>query len=133
MNKKTGFTLIELMVVILILSILFSVFLPRLVLMRYRSQVTACTLYERNIATALETYQNDYQPKYPSSLNLLYTNQYINAIPNCPSDSSPYQYNINGSSDYYTLWCQGTHYMVLVNTVNQGYPQYTPGRGIKLK
>ncbi len=133
MTSKRGFTLVELMVVILIFSILLAVILPRMVSMKHRSQLTACTLYERNLATALENYHNDYSPYYPSLLTALYSEKYINIAPNCPSNGSAYQYQLNSSQDYYTIWCQGTHFLMMSETVDNGFPQYTPRQGIKLK
>jgi len=131
-KQQHGFTLIELMVVISILSILFSIMMPKMVSIKYRAQLTACSLYERNMATALENYRNDYPTRYPNTLAALQTNSYINATPSCPSNGSNYGYNLNGTGDYYTIYCNGTHSVVLTD-VSAGFPQYSPGRGAQLR
>jgi len=65
-NFKRGFTLIELMIVIVILGILMGTILPRLTGAQSRARDTARTADLNNIAQALEVYFNDFG-SYPDA------------------------------------------------------------------
>jgi prepilin-type N-terminal cleavage/methylation domain-containing protein len=92
-RHRRGFTFIELMVAISIIAVLMAIMLPRLVEARYQAYHSACIENERNIATALESYQVDNRGYPPSLLTLSQdpAKAYISTVPVCPSDpAQPY-------------------------------------------
>jgi prepilin-type N-terminal cleavage/methylation domain-containing protein len=91
-RKKSGFTLIELMIVIAIIAILAAILIPNFIRARGQSQLAACESNEKNIATSLQMYATDYNGNFPPSLIKL-TPSYIQTVPNCPSNGAPYGYD----------------------------------------
>jgi general secretion pathway protein G len=72
MNRK-GFTLIELMLVVIIIGVLVSMVMPRLVGRSEEARTAACRAdINANIATALDLYELD-NGKYPPGLETLLT------------------------------------------------------------
>lgn len=70
MNRR-GFTLIELMLVVIIIGVLVSMVMPRLVGRSEEARIAACKAdINANIATALDLYELD-NGKYPPSLETL--------------------------------------------------------------
>jgi competence protein ComGC len=139
-TKARGFTLIEMMIVMLIIGLLSMIMLPNIVKGKYQTQWSACVQYERNLAAALESYQAQ-EKSYPANLEAL-TNRhpvFINSIPKCPSDgSSSYSTSYaagntdsSGSGfDNFTISCPGRHNAVLP-FVLPGYPQYNAEIGLR--
>jgi general secretion pathway protein G len=70
MNKK-GFTLIELMLVVIIIGVLVSMVVPRLAGRSEEARISAARAdINANISTALDLYELD-NGKYPDSLDVL--------------------------------------------------------------
>ena len=67
MKKRKGFTLIELMIVIAIITILAAVLVPNFMRAREASRYSACKSNLKNISTGVEMYSNDYNGIYPAS------------------------------------------------------------------
>ncbi|MFP4498133.1 MAG: type II secretion system protein [Vulcanimicrobiota bacterium] len=97
---KKGFTLIELMIVIAIISILASIIIPNITQARQRAQLTACIENMKTMQVAMNMFladtpsqphgtqnhaymDNNYSPFYPN---------YLSQMPVCPA--SPYGYNM---------------------------------------
>lgn len=127
-TRQGGFTLIELMVVIVVMAILLALLLPNLVRSKYQGQLASCEHNERAIASAMENYATQYR-RYPSALSLIFTNNFVQAV-YCPSNRSSYGYDVDGEGKAFTVYCQGIHSLVLPQAVNPGYPQYNPGAGL---
>lgn len=141
MRKKTnlrgGYTLIELMIVIVIIGILSSIVLPHLVKGRYQAQFSSCCFNLRAIAGALESYHTD-RGNYPSNSDwtsdLLFKQAgsnppYMTPEPLCPSNSSQYGYTTTVDGENYTVYCQGIHHLI-IKSVHPGFPQYNPSVGL---
>ncbi len=131
-GNQRGFTLVELMVVIGIISILTTILLPNFVRARSQGRLTACTTNLKNIATACETYAANNGTRYPTVLAQLPANQCINAIPTCPSAGSATPY-IDGfvsasNPDAYTISCQGNFHGEL--GMSHDYPKYSAAAGL---
>ncbi len=89
-NRPTGFTLVELMVVIAIIGFLAAVIVPRFFEQIGKGQRAAAQIQIKNIEGALGMYFAD-QYSYPDSLSALVP-KYIKKIPNDPW-GNPYFYS----------------------------------------
>lgn len=128
-RRKKGFTLIEMMIVITIIGLLLSFLLPNMVKAKYQAMFTACQHNERAIASALENYCTDYKGLYPSTLDVIFAEGYLNRA-RCPTGGAPsYSYVVNYAEHRYTVYCEAGHHRAL-SDVPEGYPQYDNGRGL---
>lgn len=64
-TARLGFTLVELMVVIVIIAILMGVLMPNIARMREKGRRTVCATNLKQIHTLIETYMKDYDDCYP--------------------------------------------------------------------
>ena len=120
------------MVIVFIIGVLLAVVLPRLAFSRARATHTSCVSNVRILGTALQTYANDNDGRYPPTLGTLLDGSppVLKALPVCPSDESSYEtlYEVDNSTGHYTVACNGIHYRQ-VDGGQQGYPQfYSSGR-----
>lgn len=86
-RKSKGFTLIELMVVIVIIGILVAIALPNFISAQDRAKISSVKANAHTVQTMLETYAVDYQGKYPTNRTELYngansTNNYWKELKN---------------------------------------------------
>ncbi|MDB5811733.1 MAG: type secretion system protein [Betaproteobacteria bacterium] len=82
-----GFTLIELMVVLLIVSLLLTVAVPRYVASLEKSRETALRQTLAVTRDALDKYYGDIG-KYPDDLEMLVTKRYLRSLPRDPITES---------------------------------------------
>ena len=98
MRSKKGFTLVELMVVVIILGILVAIAIPIYNNVTGDAQKKACAANERTLEGAVAMYQAANSGKMPTTVNELVTGGFIEAEPTCPVDgTSKYTINSNGT------------------------------------
>ncbi len=118
-----GFTLIELMIVIAVISILASIIIPNISRARARAQLAACIENLKAINQAVHMYQVDNSGNVPETsghkkevtqadLPELIPD-YINQPRGCPTNLAPYAYWGQKESDGMQTWCQGDHYPII--------------------
>jgi type II secretion system protein G len=87
MRKQSGFTLIELMIVIAIIGLLVAIVIPDLLQTRMQSEIEACKASLRGLQSALELYYTHYK-YYPDNMKTLITEGYLSEN----SDKDPWQH-----------------------------------------
>lgn len=83
MNKKQGFTLVEIMIVVLIIGLLAAIAVPNFAKARAKTQTNACIDNLRSIEGACE--QIKMEGETPSSSLVYGADKYIKVEPHCPS------------------------------------------------
>jgi len=68
-RRNTGFTLIEVLLVFVIIATLAAILLPTLVLSRDSSKRAVCLSHEKEIGLALLMYAGDYEDRFPAVSN----------------------------------------------------------------
>jgi prepilin-type N-terminal cleavage/methylation domain-containing protein len=127
---RRGFTLIELMVVIAIISILASILVPNFIRARAQGQFTACKSNLKNIGTAVEMYSTDNAGRFPTVAGDL-TPNYLKIVPTCPSaggDTYTGGFSTASAPDAYTIVCAGENHATVGQDVD--FPQYTSVQGL---
>jgi type II secretion system protein G len=110
-RKEKGFTLVELMIVIIILAILTGIAIPSYMALRNRARVAAAQSEMKNIATAIEMYNADtdaYPPTtYAAMSAALVAGDYMNPVPATDPWDIAYTYVLAAGT--YTLTCTGAN------------------------
>lgn len=106
--KSTGFTLLEIMVVVAIIAIIAAIITPNFTHARSNAQVATTTANEQQIATALEMYYMDAQG-YPTGTAVAVTSalmgtMYLNTNPTNPGDGTAYLYTKYTSGNGYVIY-----------------------------
>jgi general secretion pathway protein G len=101
MNNK-GFSLVELLIVILILAVLTGIAIPAYSLIIARAKETATESEMSNIAKALEIYNSDMlaypiSEEYPDALT---DNDYMDTVPDIDAWESEYSYSSEDGTTY---------------------------------
>ncbi len=99
MLKGKGFTLVEILLVIVIIGILGAIVIPRITYTESTAKKNACYANVAALNSQIELYrmQEGSYPAVLSDLENASTNNnnqsYIDAVPTCPVNSSNYTYN----------------------------------------
>jgi prepilin-type N-terminal cleavage/methylation domain-containing protein len=109
---RSGFTLVEIMIVVLIIGILLAIAVPNFVKAREVSRAKSCLSNLRTIAYAKEQWaveQKKATTDTPAGTDLYGSNGYIRVTPLCPSGGT---YTINDLSSFPTcsVGTNGTAY-----------------------
>lgn len=88
MNKK-GFTLVEIMIVVLIIGLLAAIAIPNFIKARKTTQMKACIDNMRNIVGAVEQAKLEGIPN-PVESDLIGSDKYIKVMPTCPVNKGTY-------------------------------------------
>lgn len=99
MHRSKGFTLIELMIVILIIAILVGIAIPVYLAAKTNANKRTCQSNLRTIEGAINTYYSEAEA-YPNSLGNMVSSTYqvLKDVPECPTNKSAYGLTQVGSS-----------------------------------
>jgi len=117
-NRK-GFTLVEMMIVVLIIGILVTIALPNFLKAREMAQSRACAANMKTIQAALETYLMATRkgPTFALSsndlINELVDDGYLKVPPRCPAGGT---YSLSGNAASYDISC--SVHNTLTNAMN---------------
>jgi len=85
MKRRSGFTMVEVTIVVAIIAIIASVLIPKMTGARASSALSACKGNLKHLGLALEVYANDHLGEvgngYPT---FLVTDGYLKSEPRCP-------------------------------------------------
>jgi len=101
-RKDKGFTLVELMVVIIILAVLTGIAIPSYMALRNRARVQATRSEMQNIATALEVFNadNDAYPTTAEGLAAVEAGDYMASVPDTDAWGGAYTYTSADGTTY---------------------------------
>ena len=92
-KHQKGFTLVEIMIVVLIIGILLAIAVPNFVRARESSRAKSCIANLKQIDSAKQQWGMDNKKTgtdTPADTDLAGTGKYMKSFPTCPSDNSAY-------------------------------------------
>ena len=88
-SQKSGFTLVEIMIVVAIIGLLAAIAIPNFIKAREKSQASACISNMKQIEGAVEQFATEAHKKAGEAVAITdLVSNYIKANPVCPSDSA---------------------------------------------
>ncbi len=92
--RTRGFTLVEIMIVVVIIGLLAAMAIPAFIRIRERSQDTAVMNNARQLASAADQYFLENGVTTVTSTNMIGTNGYVKAINTVASEAYPANYTM---------------------------------------
>lgn len=92
-NRKSGFTLVEIMIVVAIIGLLAAIAIPNFVKARTNSQKNTCIANLKQIEGAIATWamENKKVDADPVTFaDIIGNDKYIRVQPSCPAGTAPY-------------------------------------------
>lgn len=83
-SVRSGFTLIEIMIVVAIIGMLMTIAVPNVVKARKTAQKNACLTNMKNIESTIEQFKLENRTA-PADLNALVAGGYFKTVPTCPA------------------------------------------------
>lgn len=121
-KRETGFTLIEMMLVIVVIAILIGVLLPNFRGTQDEASEQRARSELRTLATAIESYYLHNSNTLPANLTALTTAtpRIVTTIPDDPfrTGSNDYSYATSGNGVYYVVWSFGRDRATDISGVN---------------
>lgn len=119
MLSKKGFTIIEVLLVVIIISILAAIVIPRFTLSTIKAKVQSCAMNVAQINKQVEAYYFDYAT-WPDEYLTTFKDtaaeaakQYFpDGLPTCPVNYSSYTIHLSGERQFRVTGhyeCQGDH------------------------
>jgi prepilin-type N-terminal cleavage/methylation domain-containing protein len=96
-SRKSGFTLVEIMIVVAIIGLLAAIAIPNFVKARTASQRSACVANLKQIDGAKSTFALEAKKKAGdtvASTDIFGSTSYIRVAPTCPSTGTDYTINV---------------------------------------
>ena len=96
-NRKSGFTLVEIMIVVAIIGLLAAIAIPNFIKARTASQRSACVANMKQIDGAKATWALEMKKlgtDSPSAGDLYGPTLYIRQAPTCPANGGTYTINV---------------------------------------
>jgi prepilin-type N-terminal cleavage/methylation domain-containing protein len=113
-RNEEGFTLVELMVVVLIIGILVMIAVPLFNAARTTAEQKTCFANQRTLEGAAISYQTatGFMPAAGTvnASHPLVANQYVKAAPVCPAGGQNYALDSSGTVTAASLTCGHPHY-----------------------
>lgn len=132
-----GFTLVELLTVMVVIGFLAGILMPRFARARFSAELSACQENLSNIGKAVQMYANENSQILPAAMSKLIASGgqqgFIQDRLICPSNSVGYDYMKSATDNLtYTITCLGNHSTTVSEQVSAGFPQYQSG-SLKLR
>jgi prepilin-type N-terminal cleavage/methylation domain-containing protein len=102
-NRKYGFTLVEIMIVVAIIGLLAAIAIPNFVKARTSAQKNACINNLRQVDGAIEQWALEQKKKQGDAITTTGTPSILDylkggALPTCPADNAAYTIGLVGAN-----------------------------------